>query len=207
STTTPCPSTMNVPPSELQCLARWSSFFRYDGFCQAASGTSQPRPDSAYRHCSHFRDLAVFEPLNVAKHKRLPKLEWKRPDRRFKPSRIRFGNQLRLRCCPVQGILISTAFHQSAFSKAEIIDGDLRSQAIFPKPRIGGPAYDGQHPGPGVTTGKATDPAERAQARLLEDVFCVRPIACEPARKRKRVLKIGQDDTVKSRLLILADHD
>src|SRR5262249_30431058 len=41
-------------------------------------------------------------------------------------------------------------------------------------------------------------------ASLLQDVFCVRPIACEPTRKRKRVLKMGQDNTVKPGPIIIA---
>src|SRR5207247_4118228 len=106
--------------------------------------------------------------------------------------------------CPVQGIPISAAFCQSALFRVEIIHGDLHSRAIFLKPRVGGPAHDRQQPSPGIATRKGADRTEGAQASLLENVLCVRAVACEPARKRKRVLEMGQDDTIESRPILLA---
>ena len=65
---------------------------------------------------------------------------------------------------------------------------------------------NGQHPGSRIAARETADPAERAQARLLDHVLRIGRIAREPTRQGIGIGKMRQHDIAKARLIAVCHH-
>jgi hypothetical protein len=157
---------------------------------ETLAAASQPRHDRPQGNAGDTCNLSVRKPFQLTQNKHL----------------AIFDRQL------VQGLAQEApvlGLEDELLRVERVIGGSVRRfvvghgqllSAVLSQPRVARIAHDGQQPDSTVRAMKAIEESERAQKRLLHQVFGVVPVACQPARQVIGGIQVRQKGLLKAGL-------